>query len=72
MGERFLEANGLNNDGDFPRATHHGEPRETSTATNQPPRSTRSNQAIAMCEWIGANSLDYAKDMDLINRQLRN
>eukprot|EP00956_Cyclotella_meneghiniana_P020211 scaffold35357_cov73-Cyclotella_meneghiniana.AAC.4 len=44
------KANGLDNDGDFPRATHHGEPRETSTVTNQPPRSTRSNQAVAMCE----------------------
>eukprot|EP00956_Cyclotella_meneghiniana_P006591 scaffold8716_cov65-Cyclotella_meneghiniana.AAC.5 len=72
MGERFLETNGLNNDDDFPRTIDHGEPRETLTESNEPPRSTRSNPVEAMCKWTGADPSDCAKDMDLINRQLRN
>eukprot|EP00956_Cyclotella_meneghiniana_P001134 scaffold1315_cov23-Cyclotella_meneghiniana.AAC.2 len=60
MGERFLEANGLNNDDDCPRTTHHGEPRETWTESNEPPRSTRSNPVEATCKWTGADPSDCA------------
>ena len=62
MDERFLEANGLNNDDDFPRTTDHGEPKETWTESNEPPRSTRSNPVEAMCKWTGADPSDCAKE----------
>ena len=59
MGECVFEANGLDHDRDFPYANHDDAPRETSTETNQPQRSTRASLAEAMCKWIGANPLDY-------------
>ena len=72
MGECLLEANGLNNDYDFPYDNYHGRPKGKSTDEIRPPKSTLAGLVEWLCKWFGANPLDNRKDIDITYGSLLN
>eukprot|EP00956_Cyclotella_meneghiniana_P006130 scaffold7986_cov70-Cyclotella_meneghiniana.AAC.2 len=72
MGECLLEANGLNNDNDFPYNNYHGIPKGKSSDEIGPPKSTLAGLVERLCKWFGANPLDNRKDIDTTYGSLLN
>ena len=73
MGE-CLEANGLDNDNDFPCDNHHDRSKGKTTDKIQPPKSTLASMVEKMCKWFGfgANPMDNDTDIDTTSHSFLN